>query len=1195
MIPSTNTQLLVGEDWKKIYQSFRNADFKSYDFETLRRTMISYLQENYPEDFNDFIDSSEYIALIDLIAYLGQNLSFRIDLNARENFLETAQRRDSILRLAQLISYRPKRNTPANGFLKVTAISTTDSVIDSNGNNLANTTIGWNDSTNSNWYQQFVNIMNSAMSSNFGNPADRETLDGILTEQYYLNGANADVPLFSFNKNIDGVSMGFEVAPCTFVDKTYVYESAPKPANQFSFIYKNDNQGSGSADTGFFTMFKQGSLSMVQFSLDNPVPNEIVGINTPDINDTDVWLWQLDKNGNFSTLWTDVPTINNSNNVIYNSLNKNLRTIYAIAPRENDQIDLNFADGVFGDLPKGDFRLFYRQSNGKSYVIKPEQMSGIVIQVPYVNGVGQTHTLQMTLSLQYTVSNSSGAESNASIQTKAPQNYYLQNRMITGEDYNIAPLSAGSDILKIKSVNRVSSGLSKYFDISDVTGGYSKTNIFATDGILYQEEAEEYFEFDFTSRNQVLSVIKNSLAPIVSSTGVRSFYINKYDNFDLTLIPLTWNEVNKTPGQSRGYFYDATVPLVKVPVSIGEYSENNLKYVTQGALVKFSPPIGQYFDADNNLVAVTTTGATAGLIPSGGRDYMWSMVYQVIGDGNNSGAGALDDGTGPVIFSSRVPQGAKPIEVIPKYVHTLNFSIENEIANLCMSQRNFGLTISADSRSWDIILNSNLNLLDSFSLDTQGNVEDAGLDSSWIIAFVWTGKNYKVRYRNLYFIFESKAETAFYVDNDSVNYDFTTNSVVKDRIDVLAVNSLPPSARQWRSGAGAPATNIGNNGDYYLDTTKNTNNIYRKITGSWFTGNNFTGKLSSDYSWQIDGPVVESDGYVEPKKVKVSFYDYNNTGQLQDPESFATIVAPNYVDRIANIIDHKINFVYFKKLNDGLRYELTTGIIPFETEADFYTYKNALPNSVAVNDLFYFYSPSVNVVKYWSGTTLVYTDQYFARPGRSDLNFHYVHNSGNDRRIDPSKSNIIDIYVLTTGYDNSVRSWLAGNTASEPLPPTSYGLEQNYSASLEPIKAISDEIIFHSVKYKVLFGSNATTSLQAKFKAVRNSERPTTDNDLKTRILTAINEFFALENWDFGQSFYFSELSTYVMNQLTPDITNFVVTPKSVGSFGSLYEVACQSNEIFINGAGISDIEIIDAVTASQLKSTSAIVTTSGT
>jgi hypothetical protein len=247
--------------------------------------------------------------------------------------------------------------------------------------------------------------------------------------------------------------------------------------------------------------------------------------------------------------------------------------------------------------------------------------------------------------------------------------------------------------------------------------------------------------------------------------------------------------------------------------------------------------------------------------------------------------------------------------------------------------------------------------------------------------------------------------------------------------------------------------------------------------------------------------------------------------------------------------------------------------------------------------LFYFYDPSINVIKSWVSADVAFkleTD-YFARAGRSGLSFHYVHNSGNDRRLDPSKSNIIDIYVLTTGYDNAIRSWLLGNTATEPLPPTSYSLEQNYSANLEPIKAISDEIIFHSVKYKVLFGSNAVTGLQAKFKAVRNSNKPTTDNDLKTRILTAINEFFALENWDFGQSFYFSELSTYVMNRLTPDITNFVVTPKSVGSFGSLYEVACQSNEIFINGAGISDIEIIDAVTASQLKSTSAIVTTSGT
>ena len=97
------------------------------------------------------------------------------------------------------------------------------------------------------------------------------------------------------------------------------------------------------------------------------------------------------------------------------------------------------------------------------------------------------------------------------------------------------------------------------------------------------------------------------------------------------------------------------------------------------------------------------------------------------------------------------------------------------------------------------------------------------------------------------------------------------------------------------------------------------------------------------------------------------------------------------------------------------------------------------------------------------------------------------------------------------------------------------------------------------------------------------------------KLLSAVNDFFALENWEFGQSFHFGELSTYVMNLLTPDITNFVIVPiTSNSAFGSLYEVSCLSNELFISGAKITDIEIIDAITASQLKSSSSIVTTSG-
>ena len=109
-ITERQNNLIVNQDWTKIYQSFRNADFQSYDFQTLRKTMIDYLKIYYPENFNDYIESSEFITIIEMLAYLSQSLAFRMDLNSRENFLETAERRDSVFKLARMLGYNPKRN-----------------------------------------------------------------------------------------------------------------------------------------------------------------------------------------------------------------------------------------------------------------------------------------------------------------------------------------------------------------------------------------------------------------------------------------------------------------------------------------------------------------------------------------------------------------------------------------------------------------------------------------------------------------------------------------------------------------------------------------------------------------------------------------------------------------------------------------------------------------------------------------------------------------------------------------------------------------------------------------------------------------------------------------------------------------------------------------------------------------------------
>jgi hypothetical protein len=210
------------------------------------------------------------------------------------------------------------------------------------------------------------------------------------------------------------------------------------------------------------------------------------------------------------------------------------------------------------------------------------------------------------------------------------------------------------------------------------------------------------------------------------------------------------------------------------------------------------------------------------------------------------------------------------------------------------------------------------------------------------------------------------------------------------------------------------------------------------------------------------------------------------------------------------------------------------------------------------------------------------------------LKFQYIHNADYESRIDPGSSNIIDVFILSRTYDTQFRQYLTGARKTEPLPPSSDALYSTLAPSLNLIKSISDEIIYHPVKYKILFGSTASNEVQATFKAVKNNSQVISDNDIKAQALQAINQFFVLENWDFGDTFYFSELATYVMNQLAPNITNFVIVPKANGlNFGSLFEIKAGTDELFINGATVDDIEVITGITASTIKSISSTTITS--
>lgn len=1115
---TTNRQstLLVNQDWTKLYQAFREADFQSYDFQTLRKAMIDYLRTYYPEDFNDFLESSEYVALIDLIAFLGQSLAFRTDLNARENFLDTAERRDSVLKLARLISYSPKRNYAASGLLKVTSVQSTEQIYDSNGLDLTNLIIKWNDSTNINWLEQFTAIVTAALGGGqvIGKPSGSKLIGGIQTDEYQINLVPGTTPVYRFEASVENVALPFEVVSATTAGEEYIYEVPPRPSRALGFLYRNDNLGNDSVNTGFFMFFKQGTLGNQDFLLQDSLPNRVVNINKDNINNTDVWLYGLNSNNQVATDWSKIPAVNGVN-IIYNK--GAARNSFQVNSRNTDQVDLVFGDGTFAAIPQGNYRCYYRQSAGLTYKITPDEMQSINVPISYVSRAGRVETITFTLSLQYTVTNSAARETLDEIRAKAPQQYYTQNRMITGEDYNVFPYTNFSSVAKTKAINRTSSGISRYLDVVDATGKYSSTNIFAEDGYLYEEEADTSFDFTWNTTIDINRVIRNTLLPYVRSQQLLHFYYSNFDRY--TVSNIFWNIVSVTSGSCTGYFTNGTGDTKQV----GPGVTDNSKYISNGAIVVFSAGTGNYFNQDNEIKPLPANGK----LPQNGFLQMYSSVVKLVGNGDG---GALSDGTGPVVMSNIVPSAAQVVTVIPAFNNDFSSAFITSLVGQISAYRDFGIRYDPETRDWVIIDNQNLSSTSTFSLNHAGSTAGLNLDSSWLIRLKATGLIYTVEVRGLNYIFESLKETKFYYDKSVKIFDPKTGLTVNDSIKVL------------------------------------------RVTGDQKTGEPY----AQDITWYVLDQVAEADGYVDNAKILLTFSDTDNDGIPDNPDIFTTIVPEK-------------EFVFFQKSYSYGSFVKFVPIDQLSVDTDWATVESLYPylNIYTEGQLWYMTDEDT----FYVGTMIngalvpVPTEDYVAKIGRQNLYFQYRHNSPNYRRIDPSPNNLIDIYILSKTYESDYRAWILDTTGkvSEPVAPTGEALRVQYS-DLENYKSVSDALVYNSAKFKPLFGNKAIPQLQATFKVVKNPSVNLSDSEIRSQVLAYINLYFQTANWDFGETFYFSELAAFLHTNLAPNISSVIIVPNDVHySYGSLQQITSAPDEILISCATVENIEVISTITAAQI------------
>ena len=1217
MATSTRQTAIFGvEDWKKFYQTYREADFQSYDFETLRKSFIDYLRLYYPETFNDYIESSEFIALLDVIAFMGQALAFRTDLNTRENYLDTAERRDSVVRLANLVSYTAKRNTAATGYLKVFNVVTTENVVDYNGINLSNVTLNWADPTNPDWQEQFTAVINAALvdSQRVGRPGNRQTILGVRTDEYNLNLVPGFLPVIPYSATIDGINMPFEAMSATSVGENYVYEPAPRSGAGFNILFRNDQLGFESLDTGYFFLFKQGALQNQDFNLADRLANRTVNINIEGINNTDRWLFQLDNLGNISREWTYVDNIYNAA-----AEQETLRPVYTTTSRANDQITLAFGDGVFSEIPVGLFRAYVRASNGLQYIINPEEMQNVTLPISYISRSGNLETITFTCGITRPVSNAQARESIDAIKQRAPARYYTQNRMVNGEDYNLFPFTTFSSIIKSKALNRASIGTSRYVDLVDATGKYSSTNVFGSDGGVWRENVSPTLLFTWTNRNDIVDVVDNQVIPELARNSMRQFYYDNFprvltdtidfvcsatnaaDNsitttsadffdtafvnqlvrftsgviggliqdatyyvrtldevnqkFTVSLLPngatvtlttasnatmraranlatfdSTWTQSTTIANETTGFFKDSA----DTPIAVGASSTTVFRFAVPGSLIKFRAPSGFFFDRNNRLVAGLPVRADE-------KTVLWASPLRVTGDGSNEGQGNFTNGTGPVTLNTFVPTGAEVENIIPIFLTSLNTTVRQQMSDNITLFRDFGLgydstgAITGTAYSWYVINSNNLAVDAPWSDANAGS--STGLDASWLVQFVADNDNYTVTFRGLEYFFGSVLQTRFFFYGDQQIYDSRTGTVIRDFINVLAVNNAP-------------------------DTNES---------------------LPGDIAMTIVGQPVASDGYVNDFQILVSFQDRDNDGVPDNPDFFDEIVAPD--------VSSSQKYVFLERIVDFDNLQRLVLADPGRVTSDYATLDQIELNKFkwSPGQVFYAYSTGLFYVLSSSATgvlTLTQTSDWVARTGRQALYYQYRHNSPLTNRIDPGTSNIIDIYVVTQQYYTAYQNWLRDttNTVIKPEQPSIAELSTAYQG-LQDFKMISDNIVLNSVTFKPLFGVKAAAELRATIKVIRAQNSVASVSEIKSSVLAEMNNYFSIDKWDFGDTFYFSELAAYLHRTLGTIISSVVLVPLDPAkSFGDLYEIRSQPNEIFANGATVDNIDVIDALTSSNLR-----------
>tara|TARA_B100000700_G_C15019655_1_gene845046 strand:+ start:123 stop:1925 length:1803 start_codon:yes stop_codon:yes gene_type:complete len=94
-------------------------DYTARDFDSIKSSLIEYAKRYYPNTATDFNDASFGALMIDMVSYVGDVLSFYLDYQASESFLDSAIELKNVIRLAKQLGYKYDGEVTAYGIVSL--------------------------------------------------------------------------------------------------------------------------------------------------------------------------------------------------------------------------------------------------------------------------------------------------------------------------------------------------------------------------------------------------------------------------------------------------------------------------------------------------------------------------------------------------------------------------------------------------------------------------------------------------------------------------------------------------------------------------------------------------------------------------------------------------------------------------------------------------------------------------------------------------------------------------------------------------------------------------------------------------------------------------------------------------------------------------------------------------------------------